>query len=70
MNVRVIIDHTPNLLIRLHNRELYIFVADTRAIKDASELELVELPQQLVLKDIFSLASLGFGVQRTRLDAS
>ena len=44
VNVRVIVDHTTNLLIGLHNRELDIFVADTRVIKDESELDLVKLP--------------------------
>ncbi len=46
MNVRIIIDRTPNLLTRLRNREIDIFVADTRMIKDASELGINLLPQQ------------------------
>ena len=46
VNVRIIIDRTPNLLTRLRNREIDIFVADTRMIKDASELEIILLPQQ------------------------
>ncbi len=46
VNVRIILDRTPNLLTRLHNRELDIFVADTRIVKDASELDITPLPKQ------------------------
>ena len=46
VNVRIIIDRTPNLLTMLRKREIDIFVADTRMIKDASELEIILLPQQ------------------------
>jgi len=46
VNVRIILDRTPNLLSRLRNRELDIFVADTRIIKDMSDLEITLLPQQ------------------------
>ena len=46
MNVKITVDRTPNLLTRLRDRELDIFVADTRIIKDASELEIILLPQQ------------------------
>ena len=46
VNVKIIIDRTPNLLTRLRNRELDIFVADTRIISDASELDIILLPQQ------------------------
>lgn len=46
VNVRIIIDRTPSLLTRLRNRELDILVADTRMIKDASELEINLLAKQ------------------------
>lgn len=46
VNVRIIVDRTPNLLTRLHSRELDIFVADTRGINVSSELELIQLPIQ------------------------
>jgi DNA-binding transcriptional LysR family regulator len=46
VNVRIILDRTPNLLTRLHNRELDIFIADTRIIKDISDLNITPLPQQ------------------------
>jgi DNA-binding transcriptional LysR family regulator len=46
VNVRIILDRTPNLLTRLHKRELDIFVADTRIISDISDLDITPLPQQ------------------------
>lgn len=46
VNVRIILDRTPNLLTRLHRRELDIFVADTRVISDTSDLDITPLPQQ------------------------
>lgn len=46
VNVRIILDRTPNLLTRLHKRELDIFVADTRIISDTSDLDITPLPQQ------------------------
>ena len=46
VNVRIILDRTPNLLSRLHKRELDIFVADTRIINDTSDLDITPLPQQ------------------------
>ncbi|MCK5069613.1 MAG: LysR family transcriptional regulator [Desulfocapsa sp.] len=46
VNVRIILDRTPNLLTRLHKRELDIFVADTRVISDTSDLDITPLPQQ------------------------
>jgi len=45
VNVRIVIDHTPNLLTRLRNRELDIFIADIRTINDTSELEIIQLPK-------------------------
>jgi len=46
VNVRIVIDRTPNLLPRLQKREFDIFVAETRLINDASELEIIPLPKQ------------------------
>jgi DNA-binding transcriptional LysR family regulator len=46
VNVRIIIDRTPNLLPRLQNREIDIVVAETRLINDTSELEIIPLPKQ------------------------
>ena len=46
MNVRVVIDRSPALLFRLRRRELDIFVGDTRTIKDTSNLDIIQLPQQ------------------------
>ena len=46
INVQIIVDRTPNLLTVLHNRELDLFVADTRMLKDKSELDITMLPQQ------------------------
>ena len=46
VNVRIIVDRTPNLLTRLYSREVDIFVADTRVIKDSSELEIILLQIQ------------------------
>ncbi len=46
VNVQVIIDRTPNLLTKLRKRELDIFIADTRIIKDVSELNIISLPKQ------------------------
>lgn len=45
VNVRIILDRTPNLLSRLHKRELDIFVADTRIINDTSDLNITPFPQ-------------------------
>jgi len=46
VNVKITVDRTPNLLPRLYSRELDILVADTRIIKDTSELEIIQLPIQ------------------------
>ncbi len=46
VNVRVIIDRAPALLIKLRMREIDIFVADTRTIMDTSGLEIITLPKQ------------------------
>lgn len=46
VNVRVIIDRAPALMTQLRRRELDIFVADTRTIKDTSGLAIIPLPQQ------------------------
>lgn len=46
VNVRIVIDRTPNLLTRLYSRELDIFVADTRVIMGSSELKITRLPIQ------------------------
>ncbi len=46
INVHIIVDRTPSLLTMLHSRELDLFVADTRMIKDKSELDVTLLPQQ------------------------
>ncbi len=46
VDVRIVIDRTPNLLPRLQNREFDIFVAETRLISDTSELEIMPLPKQ------------------------
>jgi len=46
VNVHIVIDRTPNLLLRLHNREIDIVVAETRLINDSSELEIIPLPKQ------------------------
>lgn len=46
VNVRIIIDRAPALLTRLRKRELDIFVADTRNIKDTSGLKIIPLPKQ------------------------
>jgi len=46
VNVRIILDRTPNLLTRLHKRELDIFVGDTRIINDTLGLNITPLPQQ------------------------
>jgi DNA-binding transcriptional LysR family regulator len=45
VNVRIVIDHTPNLLTRLRKRELDIFIADIRMITDTSELNIIQLPK-------------------------
>ena len=46
VNVKIILDRTPNLLTKLHKRKLDIFVADTRIIKDTLDLNITLLPQQ------------------------
>ncbi|MBL4903256.1 MAG: LysR family transcriptional regulator [Desulfocapsa sp.] len=46
VNVRIVIDRTPNLLPKLYSRELDIFVADTRVIKNSSDLEIIQLPMR------------------------
>jgi len=46
VNVKIVIDRTPNLLPLLQNREIDIVVAETRLIKDTSELEIIPLPKQ------------------------
>lgn len=46
VNIRILIDRAPALLTRLRRRELDIFVADTRTIRDTSGLEIIPLPKQ------------------------
>ena len=46
INVKIIVDRTPTLLTMLNSREIDLFVADTRMIKNKSELEITLLPQQ------------------------
>ena len=46
VDVRIVIDRTPNLLPRLRNREFDIFVADTRLVNNTPELEIIPLPKQ------------------------
>lgn len=46
INVQIIVDRTPNLLTMLHNRKLDLVVADTRMLKDKSELNITMLPLQ------------------------
>ena len=46
VNVRIILDRTPNLLAKLHRRELDIFIADTRIISDTADLAITPLLQQ------------------------
>jgi DNA-binding transcriptional LysR family regulator len=46
INVQIILDRTPHLLTRLRKRELDIFIADTRIIKDTSDLNITPLPKE------------------------
>lgn len=49
VNVKIVVDHTPRLLEMLQNRDLDLFVADTRMLMDVEGLTIFQLPQQHAL---------------------